>query len=215
MPDQPAPSYDFNGHDDAHKKKNACALIVVGKNLGKGTTIKETEHKRMHERRARSNDVTHGYTKSCGKAMKDFLPEEVDHQHGSAAPEPVSDDEAAKTLYELGRLSRQHNKLQVATSLFRRALESLEGQVRKLGGSHDTKAGFRARHRSYYQDQIEVQLELNQAVAAFRTLERSRAQSFLAQLAERDLGFAGDLSEELEHERRRANAAHSHSVNRP
>ncbi len=115
---------------------------------------------------------------------------------------PDSSAEAA-TLHALGTLSRMQNHPQLALDFFEQALNALENQVGRLGGSHDVRAGFRNQYRTYYRDAIEVFLELDQPAEAFATLERSRAQSFLAQLAERDTVFSIDVPAELDQARRR------------
>ena len=108
----------------------------------------------------------------------------------------------AETLHRLATVRRQQSQPQPALALFRQALKALENQVSRLGGSRDVQAGFRAQRTDYYRGTLDLELELHQEKEAFHTLERSRAQSFLAQLAERDLVFEG-VPEELEQQRRR------------
>ena len=108
----------------------------------------------------------------------------------------------AISLKYLATVRRKQDQPQLALALFLQALKALETQLSQLGGSRDARADFRARWVDYYRDTIDLELELHQPEAAFHTLERSRAQSFLAQLAERDLVFSG-VPEELESRRRR------------
>lgn len=107
----------------------------------------------------------------------------------------------AATLHGLATLRRKQNQPELALELFHQALQAVESQVTTLGGSRDLKADFRAERRSYYRDTIALLLELRQPAEAFHILERSRARSFLAQLAERDLVFF-DAPEDLERQRR-------------
>lgn len=114
---------------------------------------------------------------------------------------PGSSEEAT-TLYSLGRVSRARGRLAEAAARLERAIEALEAQVGRLGGSNEARAGFRAQFADLYRELIEVQLALERPQDAFSTLERSRAQLFLATLAERDLVFTADLSPDLERRRK-------------
>ncbi|MCP4592719.1 MAG: tetratricopeptide repeat protein [bacterium] len=117
------------------------------------------------------------------------------------APGSVS---VAETLHAIGLLHRQRNppQLSTAAAYFRRALDTLESQLARLGGSYDVRAGFRTRYGAFYRHAIEVQLERNKPYAAFQIQERFRGRSFLEQLAERDTVFAADIPEELDRQRR-------------
>jgi CHAT domain-containing protein len=88
------------------------------------------------------------------------------------------------------------------------SIESLEAQINKLGGSQEAKGKFRGRNGDIYRDALRLQLEMDRQQEAFHLLERFRAQAFLTLLAERDLSFAGDLSPELDQERRRLAASY-------
>ena len=109
----------------------------------------------------------------------------------------------AETLHALGLLYRRKEPPQpaVADDYLRRALHTVETHI-GLGGSHDVRSGFRAQYDDYYRDALEVQLELGQPEAAFHTLERSRARSFLERLAERDTVLTADIPEALDRQRR-------------
>ncbi len=111
----------------------------------------------------------------------------------------------AETLHQLALLHLRKSPPEpaAAAGLLRRALEALDSQLSQLGGSHDVRAGFRARHHEYYRLALDVQVQLGQPDIAFHTLERSRARSFLEQLGERDSVFTVDIPEDLDQERRR------------
>src|SRR5262249_42063098 len=115
---------------------------------------------------------------------------------------------AAETLHELGLLERKQRHLEKAASLLRRAVDALEAQKRRLGGTEETKGLFAASHADYYRDYADVLIELGRREDAFRIMERSRASALLAMLAERDLTFAADVPPDLERERKLADAAY-------
>ena len=108
----------------------------------------------------------------------------------------------AQTLQQLGRLHRSLNHPEEAARFFALAVESLESQMGRLGGSQDVQAAFRARYEEIYRDAIHFELERGRPAEAFHLVERSRARSFLVLLAERDLTFSGELPPELERSRR-------------
>lgn len=110
---------------------------------------------------------------------------------------PGTADEA-RMLQQLGRLHRRMKDPVRSAQLLNRAVEALESQVGRLGGSEGMQAEFRAKYEEIYRDAIEVELELGHAAAAFHLVERSRARSFLMLLTERDLRFSGELPAALE-----------------
>ena len=108
----------------------------------------------------------------------------------------------ARTLYRLGSINREASRPAEASRYFDLAIQALESQVGRLGGAEETRSSFAAEHTTYYREFSEVLVELDQAARAFEVLERSRARSLLAMLAERDLSFKSDVPPELERERR-------------
>jgi CHAT domain-containing protein/Tfp pilus assembly protein PilF len=108
----------------------------------------------------------------------------------------------AESLRDLGLIQRQMGRVAEASALFLRALDALETQKAKLGGTQEVRSGFAAKYAAYYHDSIEALIELGQPAEALHVLERSRARSLLALLAERDLLFSADLPPELARERR-------------
>ena len=115
------------------------------------------------------------------------------------APHGILMAEIYKALGDLSRLTESPDQ---AARYFDDALRTLEAQIGKLGGSQDAKAGYRARYSYYYRDQLDLLLNLERREEAFHLLERSRARSFLAILAGRDLAFSIDEPSEIETERR-------------
>jgi CHAT domain-containing protein len=113
----------------------------------------------------------------------------------------------ANAFEVLANVLRRMGRLQEAARYADLAIESLEAQIDKLGGSQETKGKVRARNGDIYRDALRLQLELGRPQEAFHRLERFRAQAFLALLAERDLTFA-DLPPELDQERHRLAASY-------
>jgi CHAT domain-containing protein/tetratricopeptide (TPR) repeat protein len=110
--------------------------------------------------------------------------------------------EHAETLALRAALAAEHAEPE-AIAWHERALAALEGHLGRAGGSHEARAGLRADFADLYRGQIELHLAAGEGERAFAVLERSRAQAFLALLAERDLTLGGDVPVELEAERRR------------
>lgn len=118
---------------------------------------------------------------------------------GTLAPGSATE---ARILHLLGVLRRDRGDQKTALDCFRRAIDALEAQIGRLGGSGEARAGYRAAHMGYYHDLIELLLDSGQGAEAFHVLERSRAQVLLAMLAERDIVFSADVPAELDRERR-------------
>jgi CHAT domain-containing protein/Tfp pilus assembly protein PilF len=109
----------------------------------------------------------------------------------------------AVTLFLLAEVFRMAEQLELAVEYSRQAIDVLERQIGRLGGSHDMRAGFRALHEKDFRRHIELLLMTGHEAEAFHALERSRARSLLDMLAERDLVFAVDVPDELDRARRR------------
>ncbi len=114
----------------------------------------------------------------------------------------------AQCWSRLGRLLRDTGRGGEAAGALERAIEALEAQIGRLGGHRATRRDFRARHLDIYRLQVEVLVDLGQPAAAYRVLERSRAQTFLAMLVDRDLELDIEMPEELA--RRRLENARRH-----
>lgn len=108
----------------------------------------------------------------------------------------------ANVLRCMGWISRQKGQLDVAEHYFSRSVAVLEGLTGRLGGSEEARANFRAERQEYYQDYLETLLALKRPEDAFHVLERGRARSLLAMLAERDLVFGADLPAEIDRARK-------------
>jgi CHAT domain-containing protein/Tfp pilus assembly protein PilF len=108
----------------------------------------------------------------------------------------------AESLHDLGLVYRRTGRVEAASGLLLRALDALESQNTKLGGTEDVRSGFAAGFGAYYHDAIITLIDLGRHSQALHVLERSRARSLLGLLAERDLLFTADLPRELAREKR-------------
>ena len=136
-----------------------------------------------------------GHLKAAESYLREYL--------GGDGKSPWADWELPRAFQALANVLRQTGRLQEAARYADLSIEALEAQVDKLGGSQEAKGKFRGRSDDIYRDALRLQLEMGRPHQAFYLLERSRAQAFLALLAERDLTFAADLPPELDQERRR------------
>lgn len=108
----------------------------------------------------------------------------------------------AKLLNALGQAERAAGLADEGRRHLCAALDVLDRQRRKLGGTGEVRATFEAANRDLYNGCLEALLAQGRTAEAFATLERGRARSFLDLLAERDLAIPG-LAPGTEAERRR------------
>ncbi|MCG8454928.1 MAG: tetratricopeptide repeat protein, partial [Holophagales bacterium] len=114
----------------------------------------------------------------------------------------------ADACQRIAALHRRLGELDEALRYYTCAVEALEDQKVKLGGSDEARSGFAAKVAGTYRQAIDLLVEMGKAAEAFRLLERSRARELLALLAGRDLVFSSDLPAELEQRRRVADQAY-------
>lgn len=114
---------------------------------------------------------------------------------------PDSSSEA-EVLNELGRAYKIKKQPGLALDFYLRAVDAVEKQIGRIGGTHDVKAGFRGLHREFFLDALQLLVEQGQIEKAFALQERSRARSFTAMLAERDLLPARDVPAGIQEQRR-------------
>ena len=124
---------------------------------------------------------------------------------------PGSADEA-ESYQRLARVERRRGRPDEALVLYRAALDALDAQRGKLGGTDEVGARFGARYSGYYRETLDLLMARGRAEEAFHVLERYRARGLLALLAERDLVFSADVTEELDRERRMANAEYDRAL---
>ena len=114
----------------------------------------------------------------------------------------------AESCHRLAVLHRRQNQLDKALEFYVCAVEALEAQKGKLGGSDEVRSNFGAKYAGIYRETIALLVELGKTDEAFHLLERYRARELLALLAERDLVFSVDIPKELETRRRFANRSY-------
>jgi CHAT domain-containing protein/Tfp pilus assembly protein PilF len=104
----------------------------------------------------------------------------------------------AKILHDLGCALKKKGSFDAATEHFARAVDALESQTERLGGTQEVRSNFRATFNPYYWDLENVLVKQKRVSEAYQVSERSRAQSLLQMLAERDLLFASDVPADLQ-----------------
>lgn len=118
------------------------------------------------------------------------------------APETTAE---AETLYALGRAESLAGRREEGIRDSCRAIDVLDSQRGRIGGTQEARSSFEAAIGDYYQTCLEGLIQLGRPAEAFEVLERGRARSFLTLLAERDLRLFG-LSPELDRQRRQSYA---------
>ena len=109
--------------------------------------------------------------------------------------------ETAQSSHNLGLLLWKTGRLTEAEIELRRAIDDLEAQQSKLGGSEESMSIFGSRFADYYKDYLDLLMELDREQDAFLILERFRAGAFLRTLAQRDLAVPDGILSALERER--------------
>jgi CHAT domain-containing protein/Flp pilus assembly protein TadD len=132
-----------------------------------------------------------GYARQALKILSEIAP-------GSAME--------ATAYRDLAVIVRRRGRPAEAQRLYARALDALESQEERLGGSAQAVGGFAAIYSGYYREAIDLQVERGGAAAAFALLERFRAHQLLKLMAERSLATPAEASAALEEERRRLHA---------
>lgn len=126
---------------------------------------------------------------------------------------PTADSaETSRCHHRHARFHLRTGDSAAALGSFARAVEALEAQSLRLGGSYETRSGFAAEHAIVYREYLDLLVELGRPRKAFEILERSRARSFLELLASRDLTFSRDVPAELAREKRRADAEYGQTL---
>ena len=127
------------------------------------------------------------------------------HTKGLAIRQKMSagTTQEAESRHALGLIHRRQGDGARAAELFCGAVDSLERQKAKLGGSQEAKAAFATKHAGYYHACAGALHDLGRDPEAFHVVERGRARLLLAMLAERELEVVEDLPAELAQERAR------------
>ena len=94
---------------------------------------------------------------------------------------------AADALYHLARLQMARGNRRQGLDLYRRAVETLDTQWQKLGGSRDSRLFWMHAHTDYYRAYLELLVEEGLTEEAFEKLQQYRARGLRGILAQRDL----------------------------
>jgi CHAT domain-containing protein/predicted negative regulator of RcsB-dependent stress response len=113
----------------------------------------------------------------------------------------------ALSAHSRGLVARRRGQKDAALGFLRQAVEALESQSRRLGGSAEAAVAFRAHFEELYRDLEELLIETGNREEAFAVLERARARALLALLTQRDVKFT-EVPAPLERERREADSEH-------
>jgi CHAT domain-containing protein/tetratricopeptide (TPR) repeat protein len=113
----------------------------------------------------------------------------------------------ALSAHARGLVASRRGQREAALDFYRRAVEALESQSRRLGGSAEAAAAFRAHFEELYRDLEELLIDAGKPEEAFAVLERARARALLALLSQRDVQFT-EVPAPLERERRDADSRH-------
>jgi len=108
----------------------------------------------------------------------------------------------AESQHDLGVVLRRTGRVEEAVTAVGSALDTLDEQLLRLGGTERARSGFRAMYMDFYREYLDLLVATGRLDEAFRTLERSRAGEFLRTLAEREVVFAADIPEDLDRKRR-------------
>lgn len=109
----------------------------------------------------------------------------------------------AESHFAIGEIRRRRAETDAAIESFLAGIGALEHQMYRFGGSALGEASFRTKFSPQVHRAVELLHGAGRSPRALRILEQWRAQSFLAQLAERDLLFSMSGDAGLESERRR------------
>lgn len=109
----------------------------------------------------------------------------------------------AETLHSLGLAQRDLGLDAEADRSLRAAIDTLDSQRARLGGTGLARVEFAARVAPYYHDYLEFLLDHGRRADAFAVLERARARTMIEMLAERRVAFAADIPAPLARERNR------------
>ena len=124
---------------------------------------------------------------------------------GEAVPDGA---DMSNVAHLLGTVLIRMGRVAEGEEAYAKALSALDSHARRLGGAEEARSRFVANRNALYYDYVKLLVDQQRHSSAFELLERSRAQSFRALLAERDLAFGLDLPADLDEERRATNREH-------
>jgi CHAT domain-containing protein/Tfp pilus assembly protein PilF len=133
-------------------------------------------------------------------------------QHSLAIREKLAPGSARNgtSLNRLGQVERRLGHLPQAAERLCAAIDVLDRQREKLGGTAEGRSNFAGIVMVNYLDCMAAKIDLGRPEEAFSALERGRSRSFLDLLSDRDLRLA-ELPAELARDRRQADADYDHT----
>ncbi len=105
--------------------------------------------------------------------------------------------EEAENFHWIGVVYESKKEPLKAIEYYRKAINALESQIKRLGGGSQSTEKFSEKYEDYYKKLLRLEVEEGMENEAFHTLERYRGQALLQLLARRDLDFSKDVPEEL------------------
>jgi CHAT domain-containing protein/tetratricopeptide (TPR) repeat protein len=118
---------------------------------------------------------------------------------------PASVD-MARALHGIGTVRLARGRDDEAASFFDRAIEAVEAHRGRIGGSDEARSLFVSQFYGIYHDQIDLMLTRGRVVEAFHVLEKARARSLVALMAERDLSIEDELPRDVVQQRQQLDA---------
>ncbi|HTD25006.1 MAG TPA: CHAT domain-containing protein [Terriglobales bacterium] len=89
----------------------------------------------------------------------------------------------AETLASLAGIMRRKQRVDDAAQFYEQALNAFESQTAHLGGSEETRSGFRSKHARFYNDYIDLLIAEKKPALAFQVLEHFHARSLFETLS--------------------------------
>jgi CHAT domain-containing protein/tetratricopeptide (TPR) repeat protein len=114
----------------------------------------------------------------------------------------------AESMRALGGACALEGRGEAAIRWSLQALDALDSQMGRLGGSHEVRAEYRSGALPFYEEAMDRLLDAGRGEEAFAVFERARARVFLEILGERGLRASLRVPPELDRERRRLDRAH-------
>jgi CHAT domain-containing protein/Tfp pilus assembly protein PilF len=90
---------------------------------------------------------------------------------------------SAISLADIAEIKRRKGQPELALQSYAEALQTLESQMANLGGTEESRSGFRGEHSNYYKQFLDLLISMHQPVEALDVLERLHARSLLETLA--------------------------------
>lgn len=93
----------------------------------------------------------------------------------------------------MARAARHKQEWESTTVAYKRAVNILESQTARLGGSDEVRSGFRALHNDFYREYVSFLVEQNKSDLAFEVAENARSRILLELLKSAHADIDRDL----------------------